>query len=117
VTTNTVDAATSTESSLVHLSPTTNLNANLESRSPNSAHQPAIISAASLPATNESPVSLSSENQSVCSDSCDDTDADTVLEPKVDLLSCTEISYEKRSGTHGVAYCDSSSKVSMDASG
>ena len=95
----TVDVATST-SSLVHLSPTTNLDINLESpASPNSAHgicKPATIletSAASLPATNELPR--------------DDTDSGSMIE-----LSCTEVAYmyEKRDGTHGVAYCDSSSK-------
>ena len=105
-----VDVATSTTTP-VHLSL---FNANLESLSPNTVDINSKLttpgtSAASLPVTNELPVhSPSSKNQSACSDSCDDRD--TVTEPEVNLLSCTEVAYEKRDGTRGVSYCDSSSK-------
>lgn len=94
-----VDVATSTTTP-VHLSL---FNANLESLSPNTVDINSKLttpgtSAASLPVTNELPVhSPSSKNQSACSDSCDDRD--TVTEPEVDLLSCTEVAYEKRDGT------------------
>ena len=113
-----VDVATAT-STPAH---SANLDAKLESfshDSPISAHpvdinsKPMILetSTASLPATDGMLISPSSQSQSACSDSSDDTDSDSKdTEPEVDLLSCTEVVYEKRDGTHGVSYCDSSSK-------
>ena len=117
-TTTKVDVATST-STPVHLPQSSTTTASLDSLSPNSAHPVDIVAksatptpdapVASLPATNELPVqSSSSENQSACSDSRHNADSDTETELEVDLLSCTEVAYEKREDTHGVAYCDAS---------
>ena len=107
-TTTKVDVATST-STPVHLPRSSTTTASLDSLSPNSAHPVAKSTPASLPATNELPVQSSpSENQSACSDSRHNADSDTETELEVDLLSCTEVAYEKREDTHGVAYCDAS---------
>ena len=70
-------------------------------------------SAASLSASDEllAVHSPSVQNKSTCGDSCGDTDVEYEdLEPEVYLLSCAEVVYEKRDDTHGVSYCDSSSK-------
>ena len=108
--TTTVDVATSTSSPAQPV----NLNAKSVSPSPNSAHlininsKPMVLetSTVSLPSTDELLVhSPSAQNETAC---CDDTDSES--EPEVDLLSCAEVVYEKRDGTHGVSYRDSSSK-------